>query len=63
MRRRSIFIFYKKSSYLSLKKFIFMFLYSKKVFIVIIIIIGYIFRLKIDMLIVIYRLIILRFFL
>ena len=39
-----------------------MFLYSKKVFIVIIIIIGYIFRLKIDMLIVIYRLIILRFF-
>ena len=63
MRRRSIFIFYKKISYLSLKKFIFMFLYSKKVFIVIIIIIGYIFRLKIDMLIVIYRLIILRFFL
>ena len=39
-----------------------MFLYSKKVFIVIIIIIGYIFSLKIDMLIVIYRLIILKFF-
>ena len=38
-----------------------MFLYSKKVFIVIIIIIGYIFRLKIYMLIVIYRLVILRF--